>query len=121
NMLFIYAHVYCTTIPLLYWPSPLLRDLPSFPTRRSSDLVTAEDDPAAYARRQLEQLSDSQPLQATEALGETGPLVGDEVDPGARSEEHSLNSSHVKISYAVFCLKKKKRKKTIQTSSAKRK
>src|SRR5690625_6494703 len=25
-----------------------------------------------------------------------------------RSEEHSLNSSHVAISYAVFCLKKKK-------------
>src|SRR5690606_39581304 len=24
-----------------------------------------------------------------------------------RSEEHRLNSSHVKISYAVFCLKKK--------------
>src|SRR5690606_41607692 len=24
-----------------------------------------------------------------------------------RSEEHTLNSSHVKISYAVFCLKKK--------------
>src|SRR5690606_39796614 len=29
--------------------------------------------------------------------------------PPARSEEHSLNSSHVKISYAVFCLKKKNR------------
>src|SRR5436309_11467516 len=27
-----------------------------------------------------------------------------------RSEEHTLNSSHVKISYAVFCLKKKKNK-----------
>src|SRR5436305_11406141 len=26
-----------------------------------------------------------------------------------RSEEHTLNSSHVRISYAVFCLKKKKR------------
>src|SRR5207249_11990467 len=26
----------------------------------------------------------------------------------ARSEEHTLNSSHVSISYAVFCLKKKK-------------
>src|SRR5690606_12231111 len=26
-----------------------------------------------------------------------------------RSEEHTLNSSHVKISYAVFCLKKKKK------------
>src|SRR3989442_9840179 len=24
-----------------------------------------------------------------------------------RSEEHTLNSSHVRISYAVFCLKKK--------------
>src|SRR5690349_23949612 len=27
-----------------------------------------------------------------------------------RSEEHTLNSSHVEISYAVFCLKKKKKK-----------
>src|SRR5690606_40370496 len=26
-----------------------------------------------------------------------------------RSEEHTLNSSHVKNSYAVFCLKKKKK------------
>src|SRR2546430_8210691 len=33
-------------------------------------------------------------------------------NPGARkarSEEHTLNSSHSQISYAVFCLKKKKR------------
>src|SRR5438105_6765531 len=29
-----------------------------------------------------------------------------------RSEEHSLNSSHEWISYAVFCLKKKKNTKT---------
>src|SRR2546430_13736496 len=29
-----------------------------------------------------------------------------------RSEEHRLNSSHSQISYAVFCLKKKKKKKT---------
>src|SRR5687768_17852819 len=28
-----------------------------------------------------------------------------------RSEEHSLNSSHGYISYAVFCLKKKKKNK----------
>src|SRR5205085_9746878 len=27
-----------------------------------------------------------------------------------RSEEHTLNSSHSQISYAVFCLKKKKKK-----------
>src|SRR5690625_5388393 len=29
-----------------------------------------------------------------------------------------LNSSHVAISYAVFCLKKKKRKQTYETSTA---
>src|SRR5205814_2249038 len=29
---------------------------------------------------------------------------------GLRSEEHRLNSSHLGISYAVFCLKKKKKK-----------
>src|SRR5690606_40722229 len=32
-----------------------------------------------------------------------------------------LNSSHVKISYAVFCLKKKKKKNTQQTKSQKQK
>src|SRR5256885_10426863 len=30
-----------------------------------------------------------------------------------RSEEHSLNSSHLVISYAVFCLKKKKNKSSV--------
>src|SRR2546426_5042851 len=30
--------------------------------------------------------------------------------PGYRSEEHTSNSSHLVISYAVFCLKKKKKK-----------
>src|SRR5690606_18260940 len=29
------------------------------------------------------------------------------IEQQTRSEEHTLNSSHVKISYAVFCLKKK--------------
>src|SRR5690606_40506488 len=32
-------------------------------------------------------------------------------DKEKRSEETRLNSSHVKISYAVFCLKKKKKRK----------
>src|SRR5690554_7287792 len=31
-------------------------------------------------------------------------------NPKVRSEETRLNSSHVRISYAVFCLKKKKKK-----------
>src|SRR5690554_7557240 len=32
-------------------------------------------------------------------------------DKVIRSEEHTLNSSHVRISYAVFCLKKKNKYK----------
>src|SRR6266478_8369156 len=45
-----------------------------------------------------------------------GGLVGGILGPGVsrwtidlRSEEHRLNSSHSQMSYAVFCLKKKKR------------
>src|SRR5437588_1895389 len=37
-----------------------------------------------------------------------GDLNPDEaIDAEVRSEEHTLNSSHTVISYAVFCLKKK--------------
>src|SRR5437773_8274888 len=32
-----------------------------------------------------------------------------DVDDDTRSEEHTSNSSHITISYAVFCLKKKKK------------
>src|SRR5688572_30914508 len=35
-----------------------------------------------------------------------------------RSEEHTLNSSHSQISYAVFCLKKKKKKDVIKQDAA---
>src|SRR5690606_40386101 len=38
-----------------------------------------------------------------------GPLQPVAAD--GRSEEHTLNSSHVKSSYAVFCLNKKKKHK----------
>ena len=38
---------------------------------------------------------------------------------GARSEEHTSNSSHITISYAVFCLKKKK--KNITNTKTKKK
>src|SRR3712207_6917988 len=36
-----------------------------------------------------------------------GVLLHGRADVSQRSEEHSLNSSHANISYAVFCLKKK--------------
>ena len=47
------------------------------------------------ARKQVAALIDAEP---DEILFTSG-----------RSEEHTLNSSHVVISYAVFCLKKKKK------------
>src|SRR5437870_9282232 len=51
------------------------------------------------------------------AVAVGGPAVGPAVRPGARAAVRSigdrkstrLNSSHVAISYAVFCLKKKKK------------
>src|SRR3712207_8715474 len=39
-------------------------------------------------------------------------VVWDAGASGPRSEEHTSELSHANISYAVFCLKKKKRKKT---------
>src|SRR5690606_39518922 len=83
------------------------RDLHSFPTRRSSDLVNDRggiilDRTVFYAT------SGGQP-------GDTGRMTladGRAVDIAATVDRKStrLNSSHVKISYAVFCLKKKKKK-----------
>src|SRR5690606_40220027 len=62
------------------------RDLPSFPTRRSSDLRRPRT-PA--------------PPEFGPRRHQVGPNSGDR-------KSTRLNSSHVKISYAVFCLKKKK-------------
>src|SRR5690606_39765191 len=94
--------------------------LHSFPTRRSSDLrfVTALE--AIWARLRVllpgdltSRTSTGERLQAKYTNGLEGSsltaraacLMG-----GVRLDRKStrLNSSHVKISYAVFCLKKKK-------------
>src|SRR5699024_12875837 len=67
------------------------RDLHSFPTRRSSDLE----------------------MVPVELRGDVLAPVGRRLTPGQRQQAASdrkstrLNSSHVSISYAVFCLKKK--------------
>src|SRR5436305_10678465 len=70
-----------------------------FPTRRSSDLLSAN--PLKVERMR--------------ALGATVELRGadfDEAKEAAKDRKSTrLNSSHVRISYAVFCLKKKKKKK----------
>src|SRR5688500_19825661 len=91
------------------------RDLPSFPTRRSSDLRRNEHGRPG-------------PRQPHCALGADRGVISETVRAGGganRASRHAarlvlerkkrrdrkstrLNSSHLVISYAVFCLKKKK-------------
>src|SRR5207248_9164006 len=95
--------------PLFYIPSPTThlssfffqcsadhRDLHSFPTRRSSDLMVVDDqDPHAH-------------FSGT-STASVVPLPG--LDSTWRDRKSTrLISSHRTISYAVFCLKKKKKK-----------
>src|SRR5690606_39288471 len=81
------------------------RDLPSFPTRRSSDLHRPHlvgcgrpQQRLSLGNRHLLALA-SPHLQLCLLIQ---PLHADR-------KSTRLNSSHVKISYAVFCLKKKKK------------
>src|SRR5437868_7662523 len=69
-----------------------------FPTRRSSDLI-ASDSVSAISQ------SGGSWTQTVIPVGK-GP-EGIDLSPDRKSTR--LNSSHVSISYAVFCLKKKKR------------
>src|SRR5207248_9750130 len=89
------------------------RYLPSFPTRRSSDLVQAH-------RAELRPDGGGDALrQSLRACGAEGHIAGkgetglDEAADRAAllidRKSTRLNSSHRTISYAVFCLKKKKR------------
>src|SRR5690606_41728544 len=75
---------------------PAHRDLHSFPTRRSSDL---------HRRR---------PVRLRRLRASAGTHRACTRTRPARTDRKStrLNSSHVKISYAVFCLKKKNKKKS---------
>src|SRR5437868_15388519 len=76
----------------------------SFPTRRSSDLVDAHrervDEHSDHRFRRLE----------FRRTAEDRPAIDDVLLSRHAGDRKStrLNSSHVSISYAVFCLKKKK-------------
>src|SRR5690349_23581558 len=83
-------------------------NLPSFPTRRSSDLAIGAL--AAWQRDYFKNdnitCAKAGTIAATIAAG---PLNYAGVNPKIDRKSTRLNSSHVEISYAVFCLKKKKR------------
>src|SRR5690606_40127118 len=104
---------------LLFLGAGHLRGLPAFPTRRSSDLEpqawAAAARGAAGAGRHRDDRGARRPgLGGGRARGGPGPprprrARGALWRGPAREDRKStrLNSSHVKISYAVFCLKKK--------------
>src|SRR5699024_11472368 len=95
------------------------KHLPSFPTRRSSDLLLTtagiedgdllERGQRDLVRRRVGE-ADVVELDGHRALRDVDG-VGSVGDQGLQVEDRKstrLNSSHVSISYAVFCLKKTK-------------
>src|SRR5699024_12222861 len=100
---------------LLHWQREFL-DLHSFPTRRSSDLVVARYIPKENRGKAFGLIG------SIVAMGEgVGPAIGGMIAHYIHWSYHStkdrkstrLNSSHVSISYAVFCLKKKKERRAM--------
>src|SRR5207249_11925797 len=83
---------------IFYLPlSPPHLDLHSFPTRRSPDL---EESPASCATVSSEATRGGDDGMMSRVAPRDGLLLD--------RKSTRLNSSHVSISYAVFCLKKKK-------------
>src|SRR5690606_40239323 len=93
-------------------------DLHSFPTRRSSDLLAGSRTRSrraiqqhAPSRRAIQRHLDGQAAARRRyAASRARPLSIHRGAAAADRKSTRLNSSHVKISYAVFCLKKKKYK-----------
>src|SRR5690606_41841805 len=84
------------------------RKLHAFPTRRSSDL--RQLDPVRALRIGLVDEVVPQPILLPVALQRAREFAGGRPLPARRDRKSTrLNSSHVKISYAVFCLKTKNR------------
>src|SRR5699024_12819152 len=106
---------FCTLLSYSH-TSRTLSYLHSFPTRRSSDLVAEIKQQAKQA--QVEYLiADLFSLPAVKQIADKFQQKYDHLDvlinnAGAVLDEDRkstrLNSSHVSISYAVFCLKKKR-------------
>src|SRR5699024_12881773 len=102
------------SLPLATMPCCLhrpcqLRDLHSFPTRRSSDLALAGIPQKAfciYVKKLLD--LNFKIARAEQFCDEKGNYYRKIVRVYRDRKSTRLNSSHVSISYAVCCLKKKK-------------
>src|SRR5207245_10773726 len=89
--------------PFFFSSTAPLRDLHSFPTRRSSDLSLCDVVPVGEFAPCRRTRHSHIPRALLSSLA-TPDRTGD----GRDRKSTRLNSSHGSISYAVFCLKKKK-------------
>src|SRR5204862_6541872 len=101
----------CCVVLCFFYCSGAHPDLHSFPTRRSSDLYVVARVLLRAARRVGLALGRPRlaPLVDVAAVAVWLVPAARVATRGARPDRKStrLNSSHVEISYAVFCLKKK--------------
>src|SRR5699024_12529761 len=81
-------------------------DLHSFPTRRSSDL--ADINLTAHQQRRR-QKKGARRLECMDVCWLSKQVIYRRHKSAEDRKSTRLNSSHVSISYAVFCLKKKKK------------
>src|SRR5699024_12394875 len=96
------------SISFFFYTRRTIHALPSFPTRRSSDLHRAR----GRDRRARRAAADRAHRGARRLAADlAGPPQRDDPSRARRGrgdrKSTRLNSSHVSISYAVFCLKKK--------------
>src|SRR5690606_42154771 len=106
--------------PAFFYCSRCHRDLHSFPTRRSSDLearlavfqrLALGGGVGVYRHGNIKEHRLEQTGKQWQVFA-VGKQFGEQTIQVDRKSTR-LNSSHVKISYAVFCLKKKKPNRAI--------
>src|SRR5207244_13308608 len=85
------------------------RDLHSFPTRRSSDLGGGPTPCPLPNREGAPSGRNGGDYASSVSSSSVSASAGAEACAGADRKSTRLNSSHQIISYAVFCLKKKKK------------
>src|SRR5439155_24237798 len=90
-----------TIPPFFFHTSCHHQHLHSFPTRRSSDLF---DQPKSWRWSSGSSFEKNSEKPSTRSAFVTRMKTGKRID----RKSTRLNSSHVAISYAVFCLKKKR-------------
>src|SRR5688500_20030213 len=103
----LHAALFFTLLFLFSSSSSILFYLHSFPTRRSSDLLTTRFVDVLIKLIELLRIDENA----------SGKSRHDGLTPDFRARDRKstrLNSSHLVISYAVFCLKKKKEYKQYQ-------